>query len=56
MRSDPGRSGSEGGISADAASGVERFKVIVYLCTAANADPAVARGECVEYADMFGWA
>jgi hypothetical protein len=40
---------------ADAASGIERFRVLVYLCTAANADPAPARQECTEYADMFGW-
>ncbi|GAA2351402.1 hypothetical protein SVIO_037190 [Streptomyces violaceusniger] len=39
----------------DATVGVERFKVIVYVCTAANADPSSPRQECVEHAEMYGW-
>ncbi|CDR08180.1 MULTISPECIES: hypothetical protein [Streptomyces violaceusniger group] len=39
----------------DATVGVERFKVIVYVCTAANADPSLPHQECIEHAEMYGW-
>ncbi|WPB93638.1 hypothetical protein [Streptomyces malaysiensis] len=39
----------------DATVGVERFKVIVYVCTAANADLSLSRQECIEHAEMYGW-
>lgn len=54
---------------ADAASGVlpgetettgvapriQRFRCVIYLCGAPNADIAAPREECTEYAEAFGW-
>ncbi|NLU67754.1 hypothetical protein [Streptomyces sp. HNM0574] len=39
----------------DHASKVDRFRVVLYLCAAANADIAGPREECAEYAAAFGW-
>ncbi|WP_030874551.1 hypothetical protein [Streptomyces sp. NRRL S-1868] len=37
------------------AAKVDRFRVVVYLCAAADADVAGPRAECAEYAAAFGW-
>ncbi|SES22134.1 hypothetical protein [Streptomyces qinglanensis] len=34
---------------------VDRFRVVVYLCAAANSDIAGPREECLAYAGSFGW-
>jgi len=39
----------------DAASGVERFRVLIYLCTTPNTDSTALRAECEDYAATFGW-
>jgi hypothetical protein len=40
---------------ADAPKGVDRFRVVIYLCAAANTSLAAPRRECTEYAAAFGW-
>ena len=37
------------------ASKVDRFRVVIYLCGAANSDITRPRKECTEYAAAFGW-
>jgi hypothetical protein len=37
------------------ASKVSRFRVVIYLCGARNADLGVPRTQCREYAGAFGW-
>ncbi|MBO8199597.1 hypothetical protein JW613_15015 [Streptomyces smyrnaeus] len=37
------------------ATKVDRFRVVIYLCAAANSDIAGPRKECTEYASAFGW-
>ncbi|WP_033196067.1 hypothetical protein [Streptomyces xiaopingdaonensis] len=39
----------------DHASKVGRFRVVIYLCAAANSDISGPRKECTEYAAAFGW-
>ncbi|QFR01081.1 recombinase family protein [Streptomyces phaeolivaceus] len=36
-------------------SQVSRFRVIIYLCAAPNANISVPREQCGEYATAFGW-
>jgi len=38
-----------------AASKIERFRVVIYMCGAPNADLSAAQDECHEYAEAFGW-
>lgn len=44
----------EGPVPARAAK-VDRFRVVIYLCAAANSGIAEPRKECTEYAAAFGW-
>lgn len=39
----------------DAATGVERFRVLVYLCTAPGTDSTPLRAQCEDYAATYGW-
>ncbi|WP_244502575.1 hypothetical protein [Streptomyces oceani] len=39
----------------DSVTNVARFRVVIYLCAAANSDLARPREECTEYAAAFGW-
>ncbi|MEU9975078.1 hypothetical protein [Streptomyces sp. NPDC051014] len=39
----------------DAANGIERFRVVIYVCTALNADASIPIGKCRQYAQAFGW-
>ncbi|NGO73227.1 hypothetical protein [Streptomyces boncukensis] len=34
---------------------IDRFRVVIYLCAAANSDITGVRKECTEYAEAFGW-
>ncbi|MFF3817241.1 recombinase family protein [Streptomyces bluensis] len=43
------------GDTATAAPKIKRFRVLVYLCGAPNANIGEPRRECHEYADAFGW-
>ncbi|MFE2043255.1 recombinase family protein [Streptomyces sp. NPDC059477] len=44
----------EGGTST-AAPKIERFRIVIYMCGAPNADLSRAQDEAHEYADAFGW-
>ncbi|MGP3927130.1 hypothetical protein [Streptomyces sp. 8N616] len=49
-----GISPGEADVPAEAAK-IERFRCVIYLCGAPNADIGTARKECTEYAEAFGW-
>ncbi|MDX3453987.1 hypothetical protein PV396_18880 [Streptomyces sp. ME02-8801-2C] len=37
------------------AARIQRFRCVIYLCGAPNADIGAPRKECTEYAEAFGW-
>ncbi|MFE6742358.1 recombinase family protein [Streptomyces tubercidicus] len=41
-------------VPAEAAK-IERFRCVIYLCSAPNANTEAPRKECTEYAKAFGW-
>jgi hypothetical protein len=49
-----GISPGEADVPAEAAK-IERFRCVIYLCGAPNANIGVPRKECTEYAEAFGW-
>jgi hypothetical protein len=49
-----GISPGEADVPAEAAK-VERFRCVIYLCGAPNANIGAPRKECIEYAEAFGW-
>ncbi|MGW0756111.1 recombinase family protein [Streptomyces sp. NPDC002814] len=38
-----------------AATKIERFRVVIYMCGAPNANLSAAQDECHEYAEAYGW-
>ncbi|MGP3953743.1 hypothetical protein [Streptomyces sp. 7N604] len=49
-----GISPGEVDVPAEAAK-IERFRCVIYLCGAPNANIGAPRTECTEYAEAFGW-
>ncbi|MBT2396567.1 hypothetical protein [Streptomyces sp. ISL-100] len=49
-----GISPGEADVPAEAAK-IERFRCVIYLCSAPNANIGAPRKECTEYAEAFGW-
>lgn len=45
----PGEAGAAGAVR------IKRFRCVIYLCGAPNADIGAPRDECTEYAEAFGW-
>jgi hypothetical protein len=49
-----GEAAGEADVPAEAAR-IERFRCVIYLCGAPNANIGAPREECTEYAEAFGW-
>ncbi|MFH8515200.1 recombinase family protein [Streptomyces gelaticus] len=45
----------DAGDTSAAAPKIERFRVVIYMCGAPNADLRRAQDEAYEYAEAFGW-